>query len=48
MTIEFKQVSDHLCKINIKADIDSLILDVYRNGKFLRTVNISAAGEQIS
>ena len=43
---EFKIVSPTLAKLNIKTNDGRLILDVFRNGKFCKTVTIVAEGER--
>jgi hypothetical protein len=45
---EFKIVSPRLVKVNVKTDDGRLILDVFRNGKFCKTVTVIAEGERVA
>lgn len=47
-TVEFKMVSPHFCKLNINTVDGKTILDIYRGGQFIKTINIDATGERIA
>ena len=47
-TIEMKQKSDQYIQINVKNGISTLYVDIFRNGKYLKTEEINVDPVKIS